>query len=63
MATGNHIAVVRDNATGELRMVEKFSTPTVGAATSGVKSTPNAEGGRDTSHWTGTVIDTKKSGK
>jgi hypothetical protein len=63
MAGDNYIVTVRDNKTGELRLAEKFSTPTVGASTNGVKSTPNADGGRDTQYWTGTVIDAKKAGK
>jgi hypothetical protein len=63
MSVGNHTVTVRDNKTGELRLVEKFSTPTPGASTSGVKTTTNADGSRSTQHWTGTIIDTRKEGK
>jgi hypothetical protein len=62
MGTGNYVATVRDNRTGEIRQVEKFVKPSIGAVTSGNTGNANsgAGGGRQ---WTGTIINVQKNGK
>ena len=61
MAVGNWLATIKDNSTGEVRLVEKQVKPSMGGSTSGnTGSKPGAGGGR---HWTGTVIGVQKSGK